>query len=564
MSLSRERVLSALESAGGRVSKAELLASFRDALECDDPHRKARNRELFKSLVNSVAYVRRGDGDVPYVLLKKGHVTGTQQQQQQQQEQDEGRPGTRAATEQQEEIWQAGERAAPETVSSSGEEQHETVAKTKKHLRQDQVVQADGQQQGRLDCGQEQKSGPETVLDVKCHAGEQEQESEHPDQGQPETVAHPTRNARPDSKSRSEPKEEQSLNEAGVDARTRAEPEQEYRLQTGDVEQGPPETALNLTGYAGQEQEGQRDFPHYAREDEEMSLKAGEQEQGPPEPAGDSQSQVEQEQEHAHHLSLFELALQRSKSSDLRIKPTEVPKAKADPDGVANKAEPFPGPQTKTAKVSDESRSPSLVPLEPSEHEWLVKCASGHWSQVYGLLLRDRQLADKRDFMSGFTALHWAAKCGNGDILTKILDDTGADVNARTHGGYTPLHVAALHRQDCVLAMLVGEYGADVTLRDNGGKRAYHYLHRDTAPGVREMLGEPKRQQTADRPPQDAENLPELSKGLHSISRLFQPHLSAQRRKHKQRPAFFSLGEEPRDQRHEPDSRQRLASDAFA
>ncbi|XP_077402607.1 uncharacterized protein LOC144036127 [Vanacampus margaritifer] len=565
MSLSRERVVSALVSEGGRVSKAKLLASFQDALECADRDEKARNRELFKSLVNSVAYVRRGDDGVPYVLLKKVYLTGTQQQEEEQ-------PGTvNYAGREQEEILQTGEQ---------DQGQLETLVNTKRLNGQEQQCEP-------------QHSVSETILEVKSHVGEQEREGEHLDQGQPETVANPTRNAgqeqegktnKQDSKSCSEPKEEESLKKAVVGVRSHAELEQEFTLQTGDVEQGPPETAVNSKRCPEQKQKGQQDSRSYAGEGEEASLKAGEQEQGPPEPAGDSQSQAKQEQEHTDHFSPFELALQRSKYSDMRIKQTldvkpyalplrmpptnrtEVPKPKADPYEPP-KADPFQS-QLKTAKVSNDSRSPSVVPLEPSEHEWLVKCASGHWSQVYGLLLRDHQLADKQDFMSGFTALHWAAKCGNSDMLVKILDTSrwdgaGVDVNVRTHGGYTPLHVAALHRQDYVVAMLVGEYGADVTVRDNGGKRAYHYLHQDTAQSLREMLGEPKSQQSPERS-EDAENVPELSKGLHSISRLFQPHLSAQRRKHKQRPAFYSLGEEPQDQRHDSAFRQRLASDAFA
>ncbi|KAJ0062004.1 hypothetical protein NL108_014784, partial [Boleophthalmus pectinirostris] len=77
---------------------------------------------------------------------------------------------------------------------------------------------------------------------------------------------------------------------------------------------------------------------------------------------------------------------------------------------------------TKISTEMKETRVPSMVPLDQIEHEWLVKCASGHWSQVYGLLLSDSQLAEKKDFISGFTALHWAAKFGKSDILEKIFE----------------------------------------------------------------------------------------------------------------------------------------------
>uniref|UniRef100_A0A3P9MMN4 Sosondowah ankyrin repeat domain family member Aa n=1 Tax=Oryzias latipes TaxID=8090 RepID=A0A3P9MMN4_ORYLA len=149
---------------------------------------------------------------------------------------------------------------------------------------------------------------------------------------------------------------------------------------------------------------------------------------------------------------------------------------------------------TKRMLSSDGTGSPqdtkiSMVPLENTEHKWMVKCAAGHWSQAYGLLLNDCQLAEKRDFMSGFTALHWAAKFGNTEMLVKIIDVSkkggiDIDVNAKTHGGYTPLHIAALHDQEHIMVMLVGELGADVNIRDNSGRKALHYLHKDDCSGA--------------------------------------------------------------------------------
>ncbi|XP_060942185.1 ankyrin repeat domain-containing protein SOWAHA-like [Limanda limanda] len=226
-----------------------------------------------------------------------------------------------------------------------------------------------------------------------------------------------------------------------------------------------------------------------------------------------------------------------------------------------------PVKSTKASEEQKENRVPSLVPLEQAEHEWLVKCAAGHWSQAYGLLLRDSQLAEKRDFMSGFTGLHWAAKCGNSDMLTKIVDlsrqgGVEVDINARTHGGYTPLHIAALHDQEYIIATLVGEHHADVRVRDNCGKRAYHYLHKGVSKSVREMLSEPKVQPAPDRVPPEREEpelLPDLPKGLHSISRLFQPHGSGLKKKPKQRSALYSLSDDPGEEREDSGVRPREA-----
>lgn len=272
----------------------------------------------------------------------------------------------------------------------------------------------------------------------------------------------------------------------------------------------------------------------------------------------------------------------------LRVDPDDPPESPTLRDPFRNKRRPpsvetgssVSSPQlrrtvksTKASEEPKETRASSVVPLEQSEHEWLVKCAAGHWSQVYGLLLRDNQLAEKRDFMSGFTAMHWAAKCGNSKMLVKIIDlakqgGVDIDINAKTHGGYTPLHIAALHDQEYIMAMLVGEYGADPSIRDNCGKKAYHYLHKGISVTVREMLSERKAQQAQDRAPHEKEELdllPDLSKGLHSISRLFQPYAMGQKKKHKQRSGLFSVSDDPSEEREDSSSssfRHRIVSDA--
>ncbi|GAB1296061.1 Ankyrin repeat domain-containing protein SOWAHA [Apodemus speciosus] len=140
---------------------------------------------------------------------------------------------------------------------------------------------------------------------------------------------------------------------------------------------------------------------------------------------------------------------------------------------------------------------PPAVPLEPTEHEWLVRTASGRWShQLHGLLLRDRGLAAKRDFMSGFTALHWAAKSGDREMALQLVEvarrgGAPVDVNARSHGGYTPLHLAALHGHEDAAVLLVVRLGAQVHVRDYSGRRAYQYLRPGSSYALRRLLGDP-------------------------------------------------------------------------
>ncbi|XP_077183033.1 ankyrin repeat domain-containing protein SOWAHA [Paroedura picta] len=151
----------------------------------------------------------------------------------------------------------------------------------------------------------------------------------------------------------------------------------------------------------------------------------------------------------------------------------------------------------KTQKVGEEAACEAAVPLDAAEHEWLVEATDGQWSQrLYGLLLSDKNLAGKRDFMSGFTALHWAAKSGNSDMVNKVIEvaekgDVRVNVNTKSYGGYTPLHIAAIHGQEEIIALLVKDYNAKVNLRDYSGKKPYQYLKEGSSFAVRHLLRDP-------------------------------------------------------------------------
>ncbi|KAK1784521.1 hypothetical protein P4O66_004754 [Electrophorus voltai] len=141
----------------------------------------------------------------------------------------------------------------------------------------------------------------------------------------------------------------------------------------------------------------------------------------------------------------------------------------------------------KDTKPGVDAKQSVIFPLGPREHEWLVKCAAGQQDQICQLLLQDIKLAEKRNFISGFTVLHWAAKQGNTEMVRKIFllsqqGGSGVDVNTKSYDGYTPLHLAAIHSHESVLSVLVRDYGANCNIRDNSGKKPYHYLHKDASP----------------------------------------------------------------------------------
>lgn len=228
-------------------------------------------------------------------------------------------------------------------------------------------------------------------------------------------------------------------------------------------------------------------------------------------------------------------------------------KRRSSVDSVGISSSPELRRHCKSVKPADEPKYSEAVPLEISEHKWMVTSASGHWNLVYGLLLDDAQLAEKRDFISGFTALHWAAKCGNANMLCKIIDlsrksGKGVDINAKSYAGYTPLHVAAIHGQEYIIGILVNEYGANCNVRDNSGKKAHHYLDQGASRSIRELLGGLKVVRA--EPQKNAED-PDAHKHTHSISRLFQQQTIGYRKKPKSRNTILSLAEEVKDEKAE-------------
>ncbi|XP_056241167.1 ankyrin repeat domain-containing protein SOWAHB [Seriola aureovittata] len=130
------------------------------------------------------------------------------------------------------------------------------------------------------------------------------------------------------------------------------------------------------------------------------------------------------------------------------------------------------------------SMGSAAVALDPIEKEWIYSAAGARVPDLSQLLRQDPSLANKKDFTS-FTALHWAAKHGNQDMASLVMN-AGADVNTKSHGGYTPLHIAALHGHQHILDLLIGTYGAKENLRDYSGHLACQYLNIKETEGVEE------------------------------------------------------------------------------
>ncbi|KAG7518114.1 Ankyrin repeat domain-containing SOWAHD [Solea senegalensis] len=132
--------------------------------------------------------------------------------------------------------------------------------------------------------------------------------------------------------------------------------------------------------------------------------------------------------------------------------------------------------------------------LYPMEHAWMLSAAEGNYDTLLEFISVDPGLLTRRDFISGYSVLHWLAKRGLDENLVKLLryaETAGiaVNVNQRGSGGLTPLHIASMHGHYMVVKLLVGAFGANVDVMDYSGRRAWQYLRGDAPPEIKELLG---------------------------------------------------------------------------
>ncbi|XP_020844041.1 ankyrin repeat domain-containing protein SOWAHB [Phascolarctos cinereus] len=180
----------------------------------------------------------------------------------------------------------------------------------------------------------------------------------------------------------------------------------------------------------------------------------------------------------------------------LALKPT-VSKAASEQRLAGSIWVPPGGVSSVLVSVRPSTHKSSLVPLDSREHEWIVRIASGSWVQALTLFWEDPQLALRKDFLTGYTALHWIAKHGALQALQELVRGAQKagivlDVNVRSSCGYTPLHLAAIHGHQSIIKLLVQRLGSRVNVRDSSGKKPCQYLTSSTTGEIWQLLGAPR------------------------------------------------------------------------
>ncbi len=144
------------------------------------------------------------------------------------------------------------------------------------------------------------------------------------------------------------------------------------------------------------------------------------------------------------------------------------------------------------SSVVDDDRA--SVTLDPLEHEWMMCASDGEWGSLHPLITTEPSLVLRKDFVTGFTCLHWAAKHGKPELIAMIINfskqhNVPINVDVRSNTGYTPLHIAAMHNHMEVVKLLVGAYNADVEIRDYSGRKACQYLTDNVSVDIRDIIG---------------------------------------------------------------------------
>jgi len=163
---------------------------------------------------------------------------------------------------------------------------------------------------------------------------------------------------------------------------------------------------------------------------------------------------------------------------------------------------PLPG-QNKRVRAVGTASEVGVTPLSKEGHAWLMAATRADYQTLSRLLVSQPGLVTVREPSTGYTALHWAAKLGSGDIVKLVAGTQALAPDTRSRGGYTPLMLAGQQGKLDVYNLLLTTYRANPDLRDYSGKKAGHYLQlsleggTDAVDSRREEKGEERKSRRA-------------------------------------------------------------------
>ncbi|KAE8614577.1 hypothetical protein XENTR_v10008225 [Xenopus tropicalis] len=435
MAVTQEHVLHFMLEQRGKVRNSDLLKKFKPLVDCPDPEKKAQNRARFKTFVNTVAVVR-DEAEGKMVVLKKKYMHLVTEKEGTSGQEDEPIQAMDGVTQPVSVIQHQPKQSATEEPAPSTQRRHSTQL----------LLQGSSE-----DLRQQDKH-----CTIQSDTGESDASAEMTDV--------------------TDPREKPSSDESNeIESETESKRETVFAIVARMDNAGPVPVPKSWVD-AQPKEAAQKPYM--------LPLRC-------PQPTGGTENDPEgrsTKETPAVNAAVEEVA-RPVQSRSPRVSRRQY-------DETATKS-PHLKRSSKMQKVSEDQKYSDVVPLDPSEHKWLVTSTNGRWNHtLYGLLLSDGELVGKRDFISGFTALHWAAKTGNNEMMKILIDSVSKNnmklnVNVKSFGGYTPLHIAAIHDRTDFITSLVRYYHANVNLRDHSGKKPYQYLKKDSPQKIRILLNDP-------------------------------------------------------------------------
>ncbi len=68
---------------------------------------------------------------------------------------------------------------------------------------------------------------------------------------------------------------------------------------------------------------------------------------------------------------------------------------------------------------------PDYWDIDPYEKDWMLANAEANMEAIHRLFMTEHSLVNRKDFLHGYTAMHWAAKHGRCDIITALAINGG-------------------------------------------------------------------------------------------------------------------------------------------